>query len=316
MAPRKDVAEEFEHLAAWLPALDGISPPYEQVYVTPSKRAERNRERDRPENERDRPIELTAIPKHLEPSIDPRCVIEEHPKELSQAVRTLRKLETLLADESTRNHGVVLIASYLSIGSEARKRFDSRGGVGLLVGLVCMPFAEQQAIQKFDSKKEAAVLIRGNELLDAARTAWRKLPRKADRPVNGRGRVRLSEVRDTIDKVVSNSMRILLGGKAVEITHMVKKEKTLKALDPRPIVEGALFYSASDVARITGRDEKTIKAMVARGLIPAERRENRYAIPASWVRSLEQPVPPANNAEASEEHSLNAPQTFEQQKAG
>lgn len=181
-----DPANEFDHLAQFLPLLDGIGISYEHrapVVETPEERKRRKEQ-----------VSLDAVPGHQHPAVDPRCPLEDHPEDLSRAVQTLRKIEWLLADPLTRNHAIVLLVAYALLGPEARKRYDSYGGVGLWVGAVCATQEQRAEWIVKNCKGRTICLDYGNRLLDAARTAWENLPPDAQRPVNGRGRLRFTEV--------------------------------------------------------------------------------------------------------------------------
>jgi hypothetical protein len=180
-----DPSNEFDHLAQFLPLLDGIGISYEHRAPLPKEPGERTREEL---------VSFDAIPKTSHPAIDPRCPLEDHPEDLSRAVQTLRKIEWLLADPLTRNHAIVLLIAYALLGPEARKRYDSYGGVGLWVGAVCATQEQRAEWIVKNCKGRTICLDYGNRLLDAARTAWENLPPDAQRPVNGRGRLRFTEV--------------------------------------------------------------------------------------------------------------------------
>lgn len=180
-----DPSNEFDHMAQWLPLLDGIGISYEHRAPIPKGPGERTREKL---------ADFDAIPKALHPAVDPRCPLEDHPEDLQRAVETLRKIEWLLSSDSTHHHAIVLLVAYGLLGSEARKRFDPHGGVGLWVGAVCAlgPQRQEWIVKKCVGK--SICLDYGNALLDAARTAWENLPRDASRPVANRGRLRFGEV--------------------------------------------------------------------------------------------------------------------------
>lgn len=192
MNTRYDPERELDHLAQWLPFIEGIAAsPEPKVGCETQKRGGRKRRLE--------PTTLTAIPKSAEPSINPTSILEEHGEELSRAVRALRCLEYLLADESTRNHAIVLWIAYVAVGPEFRKRLDHRGGTGLWVALVATGTEQHHAwIRQKDLGIRIATTY-GNRLLDAARDAWHALPNDAKRGETGRGVIRYGDLRDMVD---------------------------------------------------------------------------------------------------------------------
>ena len=49
-------------------------------------------------------------------------------------------------------------------------------------------------------------------------------------------------------------------------------------------LDGRLFADVPEVARLTGRDPRTIRAAAEAGQIPATKVGKNYAIPTSWIR--------------------------------
>lgn len=181
-----DPSNEFDHLFQWLPLIEGIGISYEHrapIQETPEERKRRKEQ-----------VSLDAVPSHQHPAVDPRCPLEDHPEDLSRAVQTLRKIEWLLADPVTRNDALVLLVAYALLGPVAREQYDSYGGVGLWVGAVCATQEQRAEWIVKNCKGRTICLDYGNRLLDAAKSAWEKLPPDASRPVNGRGRLRFTEV--------------------------------------------------------------------------------------------------------------------------
>ena len=203
-----DPQSEFDHLAQWLPLLDGIGISYEHRAPIPRDPGERKRRKEQ--------VSFDAVPSHQHPAIDPRCPLEDHPEDLSRAVQTLRKIEYLLADESTRRHAVTLLVAYGLLGPEARKTYDPYGGVGLWVGAVCAGKEQRAAWIVKKCVGRSICIDYGNKLLDAARTAWENMPPSASRPVDGRGRLRFGEV----FSILTNQSRFA----REEISHWIRGE--------------------------------------------------------------------------------------------
>lgn len=49
-------------------------------------------------------------------------------------------------------------------------------------------------------------------------------------------------------------------------------------------LDGRIFADVPEVARFTGRDERTIRRACAAGEIPATRLGTKYMIPTEWLR--------------------------------
>lgn len=202
MNTRYDPERELDHLAQWLPFIEGIaSSPEPKVGTEPQKRGGRKRRLE--------PTTLTAIPKSAEPSINPTSILEEHGEELSRAVRALRCLEYLLADESTRNHAIVLWIAYVAVGSEFRKRLDHHGGTGLWVALVATGTEQHHAWVREKGVGIRIATTYGNRLLDAARAAWHELPPEAQRGSHRRGVVRYNDLREMVDRRTEPARELL-----------------------------------------------------------------------------------------------------------
>jgi hypothetical protein len=68
--------------------------------------------------------------------------------------------------------------------------------------------------------------------------------------------------------------------------------------------EQQLFLDVPAVARILGRDERTVRKAVESGSIPGQKFGARWSIPTSWVRQQAGLPEPATAAAAPDAHEL------------
>ena len=55
-------------------------------------------------------------------------------------------------------------------------------------------------------------------------------------------------------------------------------------------LDGRLFCDVPEVARMTGRDERTVRESIKAGQIPGTQIGKQYLVPASWLRGQVSPT--------------------------
>lgn len=215
MNTRYDPERELDHLAQWLPFIEGIAAsPEPKVGCETQKRSGSKR--------RLKPTTITAVPKSGEPSYNPSNLLEDKHEQISRAVRALRCLEYLLADESTRNHAIVLWIAYVAVGSEFRKQLDGQGGVALWVALATTGDEQHRVWTK---EKDIGIRIAttyGERVLGDARSAWFSMPQDAQRGVTDRGVVPYDAVRDAVERRAEVARVVLSQLQSAKVRRMAR----------------------------------------------------------------------------------------------
>jgi hypothetical protein len=132
-------------------------------------------------------------------------------------VVTLRRVEWMLTNESTVRAAVVLMLVYWMCGSETREAWREDGGLETWTGYLCTSRAQREAWLCHPMPSWGAAMARayGTELLRNAQAAWRSLPPEADRAVLNRGRLRMTEARDTLQRTLTETQEDVRAAKAV-----------------------------------------------------------------------------------------------------